>query len=180
MNCASARRVLRTARPRFRDSGPIPAGQRIAPIRCMKEPSAKRKRTLALHERALLFTNSVNTACPIYFTNKPSTRAWDQLVRAGDGTSNNLIEADAASSDADFLSKMGIALREAKESRAELAKIRMGRLDNHAITEQRELESEADQLSRIYATIILNMRLRLDEEKRKKRRRGRTPNTDDD
>jgi len=91
-------------------------------------------------------------------------------VRTADGTSNNLIEADAASSDADFLSKMGIALREAKESRAELAKIRMGQLDNHAITEQRELESEADQLSRIYATIILNMRLRLDAERKKRKK----------
>ena len=136
----------------------------------MKEPSAKRKRTLALHDRALQFSTAVNTSCPAYFSNKPSAIVWDQLVRAADGTSNNLIEADAASSDADFLSKMGIALREAKESRAALAKIRMGRLDNHAVTEQRDLESEASQLSSIYASIILNMRLRLEEEKRKKRR----------
>ena len=56
---------------------------------------------------------------------------------------------------------MGIALREAKESRAALAKIRMGGLDNHRITEQRELESEAGQLSAIYASIIVNMRIRL-------------------
>ena len=84
--------------------------------------------------------------------------------------SNNLIEADAASSDADFLSKMGIALREAKESRAALVKIRMGRLDNWAITQQRDLESEASQLSAIYASIILNMRQRLEEEKGRKRR----------
>ena len=136
----------------------------------MKEPSEKRKRTLRLHDRALRFTNSVNTSCPTYFTSKPSAVVWDQLVRAADATSNNLIEADGASSDADFLSKMGIALREAKESRAELAKIRMGHLDHHAITEQRELESEADQLSRIFATIILNTRLRLDEQKRRRER----------
>lgn len=136
----------------------------------MKEPSEKRKRTLALHDRALKFSNGVNVSCPAYFTNKPSLVVWDQLIRAADGTSSNLIEADAASSDADFLSKMGIALREAKESRAELAKIRMGQLDNHRLTAERELESEADQLSRIYATIILNRRMRLDEEKRKRRR----------
>ena len=136
----------------------------------MKEPSAKRKRTLALHDRALRFSTAVNTSCPAYFTNKPSASVWDHLVRAADGSSNSLIEADAASSDADFLSKMGIALREVKESRAALAKIRMGRLDNVAVTEQLELESEASQLSAIYASIILNMRLRLEEEKRKKRR----------
>ena len=127
----------------------------------MTEPSDKRKRTLALHDRALKFTDDVNTSCPAYFTNKPSVHAWDQLVRAADATSNNLIEADGASSDKDFLSKMGIALREAKEARAELAKIRMGRLDNHILTEQRGLESEADQLSRIFATIIINRKRNL-------------------
>src|SRR5829696_470525 len=132
----------------------------------MKEPSDKRKRTLALHDRALQFTNDVNISCPLYFTNKPSARSWDQLVRAADGSSNNLIEADGASSDADFLAKMGIALREAKESRAELAKIRMAQLDNHAITERRELESEASQLSSIDASIMLNMKRRLEREQR--------------
>jgi hypothetical protein len=59
---------------------------------------------------------------------------------------------------------MGIALREAKESRAELAKIRIGHLDHHEMSEARGLESEASQLSAIYATIILNMRTRLDRE----------------
>jgi four helix bundle protein len=127
----------------------------------MKEPSEKRKRTLALQDRALRFTNAVNLACPQYFTNKPSAKAWDQLVRAADGTSNNLIEADGASSDKDFISKMGIALREAKESRAELAKIRMGHLDNHALTEQQGLEAEAGELAAIYASIIINRRRRL-------------------
>jgi four helix bundle protein len=134
----------------------------------MKEPSEKRKRTLALQDRALRFTTAVNTCCPQSFTNKPSATAWGQLVRAADGTSNNLIEADGASSNADFLSKMGIALREAKESRAELAKIRMGHLDHHEITQARELESEASQLSAIFASIILNMRNRLDHEKRRR------------
>ena len=131
----------------------------------MKEPSEKRKRTLALQDRALRFTNAVNAACPQHFTNKPSATAWGQLVRAADGTSNNLIEADGASSEADFLSKMSIALREAKESRAELAKIRVGHLDHYAITEARALESEASQLSAIFASIILNMRRRLDRER---------------
>ena len=131
----------------------------------MKEPSDKRKRTLALQDRALRFSNAVNVSCPQHFTSKPSAAAWDQLVRAADSASNNLIEADAASSAADFLSKMSIALREAKEARAELAKIRIGGLDNHQTTEARELESEASQLSAIFATIILNVRRRLDQER---------------
>lgn len=84
--------------------------------------------------------------------------------------------ADDASSDADFLSKMGIALREVKESRAALIKIRMGNLDHFHQTEERQLESEAGQLAAIFASIIMNMRLRLDEERRlgiKKNRLGR-------
>lgn len=136
----------------------------------MKEPSEKRKRTLALQDRALRFTNAVNISCPEVFTNKPSATAWGQLVRAADSASNNLIEADAASSDADFLSKMSIALREAKEARAELAKIRCGALDHHQITQAGELESEASELSAIFATIILNMRRRLDHEHTSKRK----------
>src|SRR5262245_38197183 len=70
----------------------------------MKEPSAKRKRTLALHERALRFSAGVNACCPQRFSNLPSSVVWGQLVRAADGASNNLIEADDATSEADFLS----------------------------------------------------------------------------
>ena len=130
----------------------------------MNELSPKRKRTLALHDRALRFSNAVNISCPNNFSNLPSRRVWDQLVRAADGASNNLIEADDASSDADFLSKMRIALREAKESRAALIKIRMGSLDHHQAVSDRGLESEAGQLAAIYAAIIRNMRIRLERE----------------
>lgn len=130
----------------------------------MKEPSEKRKRTLALHDRAIQFSNSVNLSCPDHFSNLPSSRVWSNLVRAADGTSNNLIEADDASSDADFLNKMSIALREAKESRAALIKIRLGHLDHFQTIAERGLESEAGQLAAIFAAIIRNMKLRLQEE----------------
>ena len=72
----------------------------------MNEPSAKRKRTLALHDRAIRFSTGVNLCCPEQFSTIASRRVWDQLMRAADSTSNNLIEADDASSDADFLSKI--------------------------------------------------------------------------
>ncbi len=137
----------------------------------MKEPSVKRRRTLALQERALRFTNNVLKSCPRRFSSLPSSRVWNQLVRAADGTSNNLIEADGGSSDADFLSKMGIALREAKESKAALMKIRVCSLDHASKVEQLNLESEASQLSAIFATIILNMRQRLGDETRTRKKR---------
>ena len=136
--------------------------------RCMKEPSEKRKRTLVLHERALRFSTAVNVSCPKQFSDRPSAIVWEQLVRAADSTSNNLIEADDASSDDDFLYKMRLALREAKESRGALAKVRMGQLDHHAKVSEQDLESEAHQLASIYSAIIMNMRLRLDDERRRK------------
>ena len=87
-----------------------------------------------------------------------------QLVRAADSTSNNLIEADNASSTEDFLHKMRTALREAKESRACLAKVRMSSLDH--FQNVASLEQEADELSAIFATIVLKVDRRLEESKR--------------
>ena len=140
----------------------------------MKEPSARRKRTLQLHERAIQFSVNVNACCPKYFSDEPSKVVWGQLVRAADGTSNNLVEADDGVSDADFLNKMGTALKEAKESRTELVKLRLNNLDNYPKTAELGLESEATQLSAIYATIIRNVRARLQREKDERKRRKKT------
>jgi len=84
----------------------------------MKEPSEGRKRILALQQRALVFSTHINQCYPVGLINHPSRVVWDQLVRAADSASNNLVEADAASSGADFLNRMRLALREAKESKA--------------------------------------------------------------
>ena len=130
----------------------------------MKEPSEARKRTLALQERAIRFSTSVNQCCPDKDQmNIPSRHVWDQLVRAADSTSNNLVEAEAASSDADFLNKMRIALREAKETRTCLRKVRLAPLANSTIAVERNLEQEADELAAIFATIILKVERRLAE-----------------
>ena len=104
----------------------------------MREPSEGRKRILALQQRALRFSNHINQTYPTGLINHPSRVVWDQLVRAADGASNNLVEADGASSSADFLNKMRIALREAKESKACLSKVRMAPLAN--ADRARELE----------------------------------------
>jgi four helix bundle protein len=49
--------------------------------------------------------------------NRPSEIVWDQLVRAADSTSSNLVEAGNGSTDADFLNKMRLALRERRNRR---------------------------------------------------------------
>jgi four helix bundle protein len=127
----------------------------------MKEISDKRKRTIALQQRAIRFSVAVNQCCPRGALDIPSTVVWGQLVRSADSASNNLVEAEGASSDADFLNKMRIALREAKESRTCLCKIRQAGLTNASTVVERGLEQEADELAAIFATIIMNMERRL-------------------
>jgi four helix bundle protein len=135
----------------------------------MREPSAARRRTLALHERAIRFSTDVNRSFPEAPMNRPSTIVWDQLIRAADSASNNLVEAGNGSTDAYFLNKMRIALREAKESKACLQKIRMAPLANASRVIDLNLEGEADQLCAIFSTIITNMERRMANEKTKRR-----------
>lgn len=140
----------------------------------MKTPSPARQRTQALHDRAIRFSTNINQAFPPGPLNYPSKVVWEQLVRAADSTSNNLIEADNGSTDADFLNKMRLALREAKESRTCLAKIRLAALSNAQQTIDLGLEKEADELCAIFATIITNMALRIGEEQQRRRSRALT------
>jgi four helix bundle protein len=135
----------------------------------MKEPSAARKRTLALHERALRFSTNVNLSYPEIRMSYPSEVVWGQLVRAADSASNNLVEAGNGSTDADFLNKMRVALRETKESTACLKKIRLGALANASRVISLGLEQEADELSAIFSTIITNMERRLAHEKARRK-----------
>ena len=153
--------VSPSLRTPFQNFGPHVRGRELAVGTPRSEEREKRRRIRALHERAIRFSVDVNACCPQRFSNVPSEVVWKQLVRAADSVSNNLIEADDALSEPDFLHKMGIALREAKESRTALSKVRLGPLDNAAGIAERRLESEATELAAIFATIIRNMRLRL-------------------
>lgn len=137
----------------------------------MTGPSEARQRTLDLQARALRFSAGVNALCPKKFSDLPSTVVWGQLIRAADSVSNNLLEADDASSTADFVHKMKLALREAKESKQCLAKLRMGSLDGSGASV--DLEREAGELSAIFATIALNVARRLE---RDGKRRSQTRN----
>jgi four helix bundle protein len=132
----------------------------------MTIPSPARARTLALQRRALTFSTGINIACPRRFTSIPSETVWRQLVRAADSVSNNLTEADEAGSSADFLHKIKLTLREARESRMCLEKLRLAQLDRFEATA--DLEREAGELSAIFATIAKKVTDRLDREKRSK------------
>jgi hypothetical protein len=125
----------------------------------MKEPSEARANPSA-HERAIRFSTIVNQSSRR--ANELSEEVVCQLIRAADGTSNNLIEADNGSTD-DFLNKMRTALgKQGVESRA--AKRHRAPLDAPRVAKPR-LEREADELCAIFSTIITNMELRLAEER---------------
>jgi four helix bundle protein len=129
----------------------------------MNPTSEARKRTLALQQRALRFSTTINVNCPRRFTSIPSETVWRQLVRAADSVSNNLTEADEAGSTADFLHKIKLTLREARESKLCLAKVRLAQLDRSDGT--LDLEREAGELCAIFATIAKKVADRLDREK---------------
>jgi four helix bundle protein len=128
----------------------------------MKTPSEARQRTLALQARALKFSTGVLFVCPLRFTNVASETVWRQLVRAADSVSNNLGEADDASSTADFLHKIRLTLRETKESRQCLAKLRLAALDGSDRIV--DLEHEAGELCAIFATIAMKVATRMSHE----------------
>jgi four helix bundle protein len=124
----------------------------------MPSPSPERQRTLRLHERVFTFASNVVRSAPASATDVARREIWRQLVRAATSASNNLEEADEASSTADFIAKMKIALREAKESRRCLRFVVECRLATHQ--EIAELVNEARQISGIFATIIINTKRR--------------------
>jgi four helix bundle protein len=88
-------------------------------------PSPQRLRTLALQKRSFDLSCNVVKGYPKNERLDDASRiVWRQLIRAVTSSTLNLEEADAASSDADFLSKMRIALRKAKETRVAIRLLR--------------------------------------------------------
>jgi four helix bundle protein len=113
-----------------------------------------RERILALHERSFKLACNVINAFPRRRNLDDASRLiWRQLIRAVSSSTFNLEEADAGSSDADFLAKMRIALREAKETRVAIRLIVACKLDGYTTVGQ--YEDEARQMAAIFATIIV-------------------------
>ena len=105
------------------------------------------------------FACGVVSQCPQSIPHLASREIWRQLVKAAPSASNNLEEADEASSDADFIAKMKIALREAKESRRCLRFLRECKLTG--FENLNGLEDEARQIASIFAAIIIKVKRRI-------------------
>jgi four helix bundle protein len=78
-----------------------------------------------------------------------------QVVRSATSIGANVEEADAAESKQDFIHKMSIAHKEARETRYWLRIVQAALLDNDEV---RTLAQESDELVRILYTIIENAR----------------------
>jgi four helix bundle protein len=124
----------------------------------MSNPSPERLRTLKLQERVFTFASSVVRNCPTSALDIASREIRRQLVRAATSTSNNLEEADEASSTADFIAKMKLALREAKASRRCLRFVVECKLARHQ--QVSGLLDEARQIGAIFAKIVINTKQR--------------------
>jgi len=77
-----------------------------------------------------------------------------QILRAGTSVPANVEEAQAAQSKADFISKMSIALKEARETHLRLRLLAIG--DVIAEKRLRPLIQEAEEIKRVIGAIIVS------------------------
>lgn len=107
-----------------------------------------------LQERLLVFACDIVRTVQFLHTRGPIPRALSyQILASGTSVGSNAEEADGASSRRDFIAKLRISLKEAKEVRFRLMICqRCGFLDTpfHPVVE------ESDQLVRIIAKIVHN------------------------
>ena len=147
-------RVLRTLETRSSVFRQKSRGALIALEQGMDNQS-HRQRIAALHQRSFDLACGVLKAYPKKpFFDEPSRVVWRQLVKAITSSTFNFEEADAASSDSDFLAKMRIALREVKEARAAIRLMVACELAGHGAVCR--YEDEARQMALIFAKIIVN------------------------
>jgi four helix bundle protein len=85
-----------------------------------------------------------------------TTEIGRQMLRSGTSVGANVQEADAAESRSDFIHKMGIALKEARETRYWLGLVDVTILPDNS--EVLALLKESTELTKILFTIIANAR----------------------
>jgi four helix bundle protein len=106
-----------------------------------------------LEDRTLAFAKKMR----VFIKKLPKTTAniedAKQLIRASGSVGSNYIEANEALSKKDFLMRIKICRKEAKESRYWLKLIDTG-LNRELENEQRDLENEFTELMNIFGSIL--------------------------
>src|SRR6266498_1502059 len=106
-----------------------------------------------LEDRTFLFAQSVRTFVKQLPRTVSNTEDVRQLVRASGSVAANWIEADEALSKKDFLMRVKICRKEAKESRLFLRLVDAG-LSKNSVAARETLAAEARELTLIFSSII--------------------------
>jgi four helix bundle protein len=112
-----------------------------------------------IRHRCFYFSKSVIGFIRIQKYDKLFHSMFDQLLRSATSIGANVVEGSAGSTNKDFVNFHAIALKSANETKYWLCLIRDS-LEVKSVTELEKLIQEADQLSKIIATIILNVKAR--------------------
>ncbi len=106
-----------------------------------------------IRERTFLFAVRVIQAIRRLPQDTATRVVAHQLVKSATSVGANVEEADGAESTRDFIHKMSISRKEARESRYWLRIVRAAILDDSDFA---ALEQESDELIRIFSTMITN------------------------
>jgi len=119
------------------------------------EMSRKNDQKFDLEERTALFSESVIDFCKKLPRNDITRPVISQLIRAATSVGANYCEADDGESKKDFIHKLSVAKKEARESKYWLRMIAHACNDNEIIKkESRVLWQEAKELNLIFNAII--------------------------
>ena len=75
-----------------------------------------KKNSSVLHEKSLTFAVSIVEFCEVLSENRHNWRLADQMLRSGTSIGANIREAFSAESNADFIHKYSISLKECQET----------------------------------------------------------------
>ena len=114
------------------------------------------KKPFDINERAFEFAIAVLELTGQIPANRIGNRIADQLIRSGTSIGANLEEATAASSRADFVNKVIIALKEARETSFWLRIVQRRNLAARSSTDL--LLQEADEIMKILGSIASKTR----------------------
>jgi four helix bundle protein len=108
-----------------------------------------------IRHRAFYFSKNVIEFIKEVKYDKIYFSIFDQLLRSATSVGSNLVESMAGVSTKDYLNYHGIALKSANETKYWLSLIKEVMPDTKEIN---ELIKEADEISKIIATIIINLK----------------------
>ena len=115
-------------------------------------PNEKNFKRYDLGERTIKFSQNVIDFCKSLANNAITSPIINQLIRSGTSIGANYHEADEGSSKKDFINKIAIANKEAKETKYWLQVI--AHADTGCKIQARILWKEAHELNLIFSAII--------------------------